>query len=754
MTAFAVALSVIVTLSLGTYGWLQLEAVATHPTPLLEALYRATLAFGGDDSYYGVTFSENPALFAARTLGPLTTIAAVAGVVYAIGRDALTRARALRRRGHHVLVGASPFSLMLAERAAAARGVALTVIDVQQRTQALEQIVERRSTVLLPLIDGPPDRLKRLMGQMPSKITFGDDDTSLNFERAHALGIDAARSDVLIRIEDGSVARDLELLEPGLRNAEVFSAGETIARALVTDMDLPTLAQLRGQGRVHVGLIGFGRIGLAVAHEIALRGHRTDGDGPRITVFDCDTDAARSRMAAELPGLGDALEIDFVALDARGCGTEAGLAVVSDAEARAAFTALVVATGDDARNLGIGIRLRQAQESRLVLKAPIFVRNDAKSCIGPEPFSDLTAGLTLFGGRIPRREDAELERELVRLARDLHRLWLESQPAETRASASWDKLGYAQRRPSYRAAYSAIEILRSAGMSPPLGHGLAGLRADPAAMSRILSDRALIERLSRNEHDRWIAERQLDGWQQSPDGLRDDEKKRHHLMIDWQEMTAPDERSKDRRIVEGVLSRCAERALAAPRSPAWRRRVRVGVIGPMTDPGDAITAQAWPGLRRWVWDELGLPMRSVTIDILTPNAPGFDRSGATALATAHMRELGRPARVIAFNAARPVLLDRRAASRTPRDEAGMQSASLRAAAGAFLQIDMRPPGQSDSEIDTDRDAFLTQSRLSAERIDRVADVVVFCLAGAGPETHRALDRRRAAGGAVITLGDD
>jgi hypothetical protein len=58
-----------------------------------------------------------------------------------------------------------------------------------------------------------------------------------------------------------------------------------------------------------------------------------------------------------------------------------------------------------------------------------------------------------------------------------------------------------------------------------------------------------VEDLARHEHQRWMAERQRQGWTYAP--VRDNEKKQHPLFVDWAQLSEI-ERNKDRDTVRNL----------------------------------------------------------------------------------------------------------------------------------------------------------------------------------------------------------
>ncbi|WP_298845288.1 hypothetical protein [uncultured Roseobacter sp.] len=741
ITLIFLALCTVVTLTCGLIGWTQYYATGDRGT-FWDALYHSFLAFTGDDSYIAVPGSHelNPWISVARFSGLLTTLSAIASVVFSVLQLRIRRWQAGRMKGHAILIGASRYAMDMV-----GSDQAMVVFDTREMLENLT-VPKRTGRVLLI-----PDQMSgdtatgRTLGS-PAQIVFGDPDTATNVERARTwlAGTQGRNSGIRLslRIEDNSVARDLHLLSPEFEQATLISRSETVARALVTSMAPTSLALLRGHRRVHIVLIGMGSINLAVAEELALRCHHQALAPLRLTIVDRDIDAARARIRSERPDLenedfGDeGFRLDFAEMNALECCSHQKATAIRSIETDLPITAVVVAAGNDARNVAIAMRLRQLQVEQLCLKAPVFMRSDSQSSVAAARFRDLTGGVVPFGGRTLDTEDRSLEAIYQELASGIHNRWRNAPDVEKTPENKWENMNTSARRASYRAALSAVELFYAAGFEPPPDDCLAGLRLEPLAGNATLGNDALTEDLSRTEHDRWNAERRLEGFVQARNGVRDNEKKKHPLLVSWKNLAAA-QRKKDEANVRAALNIGIERHEAEPDKPCWRKLVRIGVIGPLTVDNTATKKAMEQVLGTLLQDTPAL--QEQTLEILTPNAPGFDRIAALHLAEAWQSRCRRPARLVLMNAAGTRTVDRIAADRVAAGAADPERQRVLAAmhdnARALLdlaasghtvrQIDMRPPGMSDADLEQNAAAYQQVIGEIQNAMMNLADHMVF-----------------------------
>ena len=747
---FIFAMLVLATLGFGYSGWTR--ALADVPDlPSFEILYRTLLAFTGDSIYVADPASKEPELndllVVARITGLGATISALFGLALIFLGGLAKRFLACFAFRRHVIIGASDFAVDYA-----ARQGKITIFDTEEKLDQLDP--QSRSAGGLWLTDRMDDDTATgwSLGIWPRQVIFGSPDAITNVERAR-LWLRKIPKDkrkdikLTLRIEDNSVARDLSLLSDEFSKTKLISRAEMVARSLVTGMAPTQLAHLRGQKQVHIVLIGLGKVNLAVAEELVLRCHR-DGQEPlRLTILDNQLGCARARLRAERPDLLNpdfkkhGPHIKFFEMDALECCADGQADRLITAENQVPVTAMVVAAGEDERNLAIAIRLRQLQLERLCLKAPIFMRSDTLTSIAPEPVHDLTSGIVAFGGRVLDAEDLALEGIYEDQAEEIHNRWRETEADKKTPENAWGNLSTRQQRSSFRAALASVELFYAAGLVPPFDSSVAGLRAHEAPVNRLLDEdnEELLKPLGHTEHNRWNAERRAEGYRGHPKQPRDEEKKLHPLIVPCADLP-PDQDIKDLNNVKMALETGRARFKAARFKPCWRQVLRVGVMGPLEaneDMLERLDARFRATIEADVLPDIG----DRALEILTPNAPGFDRAAVGRLLAVWRELTQRKGRVLLFNAASVPLVDKIAAEHLaggPLDQLEKSKTKallsrledeltdLRDAAEDRVRcLDLRPLGVSDTDLDSDRDAYFRNVKQLQDQIMSLADMMIF-----------------------------
>jgi len=714
------------TILVGYIGWW--HHLVGEEDRVLRALYLTLLSFGGDGVYV-VSPIRDAATGDARPLGPLislagflglvTTISAILGLLVRFLAIQIARYRRFFRPKRQIVIGASSFAVDHAERDGP-----VTVYDSEDLLAALPVLKHRYQSLRVPkqLRSDVATGYGRIL--RPKRVIFGDRDAITNVERARSWLLQVPKTyrkdlEVVLRIEENAVARELSYLSDVFDHATVISRAETVARALVTGMTPTELALLRGQDQVHVVLVGLGSVNLALAEELILRAHHPDLGPTQITIVDQNESLARARLRSERPDLlnpdfkDDGPHIHWEEMDALECCSIDCAQRLLAIEHKRAITAVVVAAGDDTVNTGIAMRLRQLQLERLAIKAPIFMRSDARNSVAPGAVADVTGGIVSFGGRTLDAEDFSQEKLFHDLAERVHNVWRNSDDVVRTKENEWGNLTTIDRRSSYRAAMSSVEHLYSAGCVPPSQTTIAGLRLEPEAAARLLKDDAAILRLAKNEHKRWNAERRAEGYRNSGSALRDNEKKLHPHIKPWEkrggQQLQESQKVKDINNIREVLR--AAKSAHRRHATCWRPLVRVGIFGPLR-PSDAVLRDTRTLWRDYILSGDYPHLEDATLEILTPNAPGFDRTGAAVLLDEWKKVTGRSGRVVLVNATTEATLNDKAAAhfhgnawaKMPGHEKEKvlqplrdQSSTLAKAAQHVRVLDLRDPGTSDTD---------------------------------------------------------
>lgn len=731
-------------------------------------LYLTLLAFGGDAIYAPVLEpGKDPVaapLSSTRFLGLATTLVAAIVILSALLADTIARLRARWRVGHGVLIGSSTFGIERL-RKEIGQDVPLTILG-----PANPPPEQRAGQIHIPVQLSDVDAILRFTGR-PRTVLFGSQETVRNVACARAVLPRLEAASVLMRVEDIALVRDLGHLAPELAQVETVSSSEAVAEALLRSTAFSEMAELRDQPGLHMVLVGLGATNLAIAEQLSVAGYRPDNAGSeakrlRLTVLDDNLDFAHARLHGQSPGLKGVAQIVLRRMDGRDCLQESCLRTLTAIERMQPVTAILVATGDDARNAAIGLRLRQVQTQHLILKAPILVRNHMRIGHAPDRISTITHGLFDFGGDSGGGAHKASSDALAKAMHDTgveRRMETWSKLMIGPRPVPWGALSAAERRSPRLAARAAPDMLRAAGLLDDPGNTNAALKVASTAVPYLQSRKDMLMQL---EHERWGAEKRLNVWRQANEGeARDDERRIHTALVPW-DVLPENERRKDLDNVEALIA--SVRDAPAEDAAIWRRRFRIGVMGPLnTDTAGraAIEAAVTEYLALW---PAAVPLEGTNLEILTPDAPGFDRIAATVLTEAWHTYTGRRCRLIALRAAGRTVLDEKAAEHlttcsldrsTLMMRFAAQSEALASASGAaaiWTEADLRPPSTSDADLrrsTADKDSqYRRGTDRVADRIDALSDLLIWgSTASTGAHARSFATRREAAGGACLHI---
>jgi hypothetical protein len=319
-----------------------------------------------------------------------------------------------------------------------------------------------------------------------------------------------------------------------LPRIRVFNEGDLIARRLLKAFPPDTPVARSDNESVHLLLIGLGSIGQAVILQLARLGHYRSGKKPKVTVVDQQVGKHWRNLREAYPSIEQWVRIETI---------EAKIEDIKPRDVRewlydkSPVTMAYACTHNEVANLRI---------SRLILeelKAEGRVAKSAPSQIvaidppGGMILSEFAANgdhqdrFRLFSLR-PDGLDGLTKDIDDRYARLLHEDYCEkNQSAAT--NKPWEQLS---------------ETLRNANRSPAdhfdvklRALGLVRVSKEDAVRAVLTAEE--LELLARMEHDRWWADRALDGW--SHGVLRNDEHKQHPDMVSYDRLSEAT-RQKDR----------------------------------------------------------------------------------------------------------------------------------------------------------------------------------------------------------------
>ena len=394
------------------------------------------------------------------------------------------------------------------------------------------------------------------------QILVAEDDPARSLVLAKAARAAAPRAQITVVLNDASLAEDAAAMinEPLTR---VISAATVSARALHVSHPPFLLAREASHTRIHAVIVGFGQSGQAIARDLMVNCRTTYLGLPRITVIDPAARALEGALRVRAPELDLCAEIVFIEGHIGTQGVSPGPDVLLGAMASGGpVTAAYVCRSADADSLGSAAALQSLLRLSDLGEPPIFTRlrdvhtltrsgNGGRGLDALIPFGDIAAlvAATEFLNRAPdaaARAFSEAYRATLPEAR-------RNDPAN-RSARPWDELDETFRQATRDAVAHIPAKLASAGVDPAIWRGAAGPpRLSPEV--RLFNDEASREALAALEHERWNAQRRLDGWRWADLPGKDERRRLHPSLVPYDRL-ADDVKAYDRALVEETQAVC------------------------------------------------------------------------------------------------------------------------------------------------------------------------------------------------------
>jgi hypothetical protein len=256
----------------------------------------------------------------------------------------------------------------------------------------------------------------------------------------------------------------------------------------------------------------------------------------RVTIVDWEAHRKVESLCLRYPRLAEICDMRPQSIDVRGPAFQRG-DFLFDHLGRCDVTAIYICLDDDSLGLSTALILRQRLRGERV---PIVVRTEQDTGLarlmegmhpGDDGFEDLHAFALLDRTCTP---DLLLAGTHEILACAVHEGYVGSRDRpdpsaeDAPAAVPWLELPEAYRESSRRYADHIGAKLRAVGCALAQQ---TDWQEDPLQFSH-----DEVEIMARMEHERWMEDRLSEGWTR---GVRDDEKKTHPYLIDWEEL--PDE---------------------------------------------------------------------------------------------------------------------------------------------------------------------------------------------------------------------
>jgi hypothetical protein len=419
--------------------------------------------------------------------------------------------------------------------------LAMTDVDEGQRSR-LWQAGVRVVTDSLPtaqLLEGTGVRRARALIAMR-------DLHSQNIALTHA-AVSPSLGNPLLEIkcmvEPLSVRRDFKVEEyfdkAVLPRIRIFNESELVARRLIQAFppDAP-VAQSEREG-VHVVVVGLGSVGQSILVHLARVGHYRSGKKPKVTVVDRQVGERWREARQAHPALEQWLQVETEETRFEDVGPGQIRRWLTDERP---VTVAYVCTKDEVANLRIARLMLQGIQRQQRADQPALANVVALDPPGGCVLADFAAHgehegrFHLFslvhgsGGFLSEVDDARARQfHAGYCARDDEEVRRNPGQTPTESNRPWEALDETLRNANRMTADHFEVKMRAVGCRIVTREEAAG-----ATATLLLEE---IELLARMDHDRWWADRALDGWQWGAVTARSD--KIHANMVPYDELTEP-----------------------------------------------------------------------------------------------------------------------------------------------------------------------------------------------------------------------
>jgi hypothetical protein len=345
----------------------------------------------------------------------------------------------------------------------------------------------------------------------------------------------------------------------------VLATGAVAARALNLAHPPFLIAREQGHARIHALIVGFGQTGQAIARDLIVNCRTTYLAAPRLTVVEPRAEALEGAVRVRAPELDDCAECRFIAgeIGGRAVRPAPGL-IAAELAAGGPLTVAYICLADDAATLAAAAMLQALLRSIDIAAPPIFVRlrqGAAGEALGHGEGLD---ALIPFGDLASVLEASEFLSDAPdAAARAFSQAYRANLPpdrrddADNRSAYPWDRLDETYRQSTRDAVAHIPAKLASAGIDPARWR-FAGALPRLAVGEALYADDAQLEALAELEHDRWMAQRRMDGWRWTGATQKDQAVRRHPSLAPYAELTDA-VKEFDRVVVRETAAICAPR---------------------------------------------------------------------------------------------------------------------------------------------------------------------------------------------------
>lgn len=336
----------------------------------------------------------------------------------------------------------------------------------------------------------------------------------------------------------------------GVHHVRVVAPGQAIIRSVHREYP-PFLSAESAHRRLHCLIVGCGQLGEHVLADFLLSSLHAEFDKPMVTIVDPRAVEIRASLILRCPELERSVDLNFILPHGQEDARAFPIDELRAAAAAAPFSAAYVCLANDRTSLGAAAALDRLAASEGWPITRIFVRQSQSAASASATMSSAFERIVPFGTVDQLAEGLGLLRiDPDPLARLVHQSYRRTAPPDAPANVDWDMLPEHWREANRRVLVHLPAKAASAGLTPTVSGG----GADPDDLPRVpdLAQRPdMLEKLAALEHERWMAERRLNGWRYGPQ--RDETVRRHPDLVPYEQLP---ERSQtfDRDIVLSLMA--------------------------------------------------------------------------------------------------------------------------------------------------------------------------------------------------------
>jgi len=549
-STIVLVVAVLVCLLFGLWGWsMQGGALGLSPG---DVFYRSLSALWLSDLFQsGAHWGHDPRVEIARWAGLIAFAIGATKTLIALLSDRWETLRARRRRGHAVVIGHAPLATSLVH-GALERG--LVVHWLSPSAEAIDAAHRRLYCANEPFT--VPGALELgLVHATWVAIAVDEDARALAMARRIRQVLPGSeRPALLASVRSPWLALHVDTLE-GTDGIALFSEAQMAVRRLQRRHPPFLIARTLGHARLHSVIVGFGAYGEAVLIETLLSSLTSELACPLFTIVDPEADRVSQHLALRYPELEESAEIRVVAGAIEGAGANVAPSSLHAIGEVAPVSSYHVCLSDEDRALSVALALRALAQRERRSEGPIHVRlSNAGTLPSPPPgASRLEAGHLVPFGLLDQLllETGLFDTDTDHLARQFHEAYRRVAAPEKRANVPWADLPEDLRDSNRRLVAHIPAKLSSAGID--VEAWLAGATGDvPDTWPTIDAepDAATLEALAVLEHERWMADRRINGWQHGAE--RADGRRRHPDLVPFERLSA-DSQSYDRTMVATLV---------------------------------------------------------------------------------------------------------------------------------------------------------------------------------------------------------